>query len=110
LQDELAERLSLSDEKCKEAAEQLERIKQVVRGKEVALASLQNKYDEESNEALNRIDMLKEREKSLSEANQAFAETICEMELEKVLLQSRACAFFILSAYLVITAAVTISI
>lgn len=87
LQAELVDRLELSDEKCRETAEQLERLKQAVREKEAALASLQDKHDEGSNEALNQINMLKEREKSLSEANQVLAETMCDMEMEKVLLQ-----------------------
>ena len=78
------ERLSASEDKCKETAEQLERIQLVVKEKEDDLSSLQNKYDEQSNDALNQINILTEREKSLSEANQVLAETICEMEMEKV--------------------------
>lgn len=78
------ERLSASEDQCKETAEQLERIQLVVKEKEDDLSSLQNKYDEESNDALNQINILTEREKSLSEANQVLAETICEMEMEKV--------------------------
>jgi chromosome segregation ATPase len=84
LQDALEERLSASEEMNKETAEQLERIQLAVKEKEDELASLQNKYDEGLNDALNQINFLKEKEKSLSEANQVFAETICEMEREKV--------------------------